>query len=127
MQLVKEATDAYNRGGIEAALEYYDPNVEFITASEGIDDRVYRGHDGMREHYSLWREHFDDFHLDRERILDVDDSRVLVLGHQRGRIKGSDQKLQHEIAFAGEIRDGKVERVRIYLSWDEALKAVGLE
>jgi hypothetical protein len=28
MQLVKEATEAYNRGGIEATLAYYDPNVE---------------------------------------------------------------------------------------------------
>jgi ketosteroid isomerase-like protein len=57
----------------------------------------------------------------------VDDNRVLVLGYQRGRIKGSDQKLQHEIAFAGEIREDKVARVRIYLSWEEGLKAVGLE
>jgi hypothetical protein len=37
------------------------------------------------------------------------------------------EKLQHEIAFPGEIREDKVARVRIYLSWEEGLKAVGLE
>jgi hypothetical protein len=31
------------------------------------------------------------------------------------------------MAFAGEIREGKVARVRLYLSWEEGLKAVGLE
>jgi ketosteroid isomerase-like protein len=127
VQLVKEAADAYNRGEVEAMLEYYDPNIEWVTPSGAIDDYVYKGHAGVKKLLSLWTEQFDNFHVDVARVLDLADDQVLVLGYQRGHIKGSDHELEQQMAYDGEVRDGKVTRVRVYLSWEDALKAVGLE
>ena len=127
VKLFHEAVAAYERGGADATLEYYDPNIEWITASEGIDDYVYRGHEGVRKLWSLWTEQFDNFRLDAERVLDLADDRVLVLGYQRGQIKGSDLELEEPLGVTIEVHEGKITRVRVDISWEEALKAVGLE
>jgi ketosteroid isomerase-like protein len=88
---------------------------------------LYRGHEGVRKLWSLWTEQFDNFRLDAERVVDLADDRVLVLGHQRGQIKRSDDELEQPVGVTIEVHEGKITRARVYMSWAEALKAVGLE
>ena len=127
VEVVRAAFAAYARGGAEATLAYYDPNIEWITASEAIDNYVYSGHEVVRKLWSLWTEQFDNFRLDAERVVDLADDRVLVLGYQRGQIKGSDDELEQPLGVTIEVHEGKITRVRVYMSWEEALKAVGME
>jgi ketosteroid isomerase-like protein len=127
VKLFHEAVAAYERGGVEATLEYYDPNIEWITSSEAIDDYAYRGHEGVRKLWSLWIEQFDNFRLDAERVVDLADDRILVLGYQRGKIKGSDHELEQPLGVTIEVHEDKITRALVYMSWEEALKAVGLE
>jgi ketosteroid isomerase-like protein len=64
--------------------------------------------------------------VEAERILDVDDERVLVLVHvtATGQESGVDVEMRdaHEIT----IRGGVVVRLKVYADRDEALEAVGL-
>jgi hypothetical protein len=69
----------------------------------------------------------DDFHVEMERVEDVDDDRVVVLLHQCGRIKGSDHTLRQPLGVATSFRAGTATRFQVYFSWKEAREAVGPE
>ena len=61
----------------------------------------------------------------RTRLRDLGDS-VLWLGHVKMRGGTSHVELDQEFAVHSLLSDGKVIRVQAFLSWREALEAVGL-
>ena len=126
VQVVRDAIAAFNRGGVEAALEYVDPTIEWIGPPDWLEQRIYSGHDGIRRLASVWTENFDDFRLDLEKAIDAGDH-VVALGCQRARIKGSDDRIEQPVGYDWEVRDGKGTRVQVYFSWEEALEAAGLK
>jgi hypothetical protein len=74
----------------------------------------------------VFGEQLDDFHVEIERVVDVDEDRVVVLLYQSGRIKGSGHTLREPLGVATEFRGGMATRFQLYFSWSEALQAVGL-
>ena len=125
VELVRKAIAAFNRGGVEEALDYFDPSVEWIGPPEWLEERLYEGHDGIRKVASLWTENFDDFQLELARVVDAGDHVVSLL-YQRGRIKGSGAPIEQPLGYDWEIRDGKSTRVHVYFSWEQTLEAAGL-
>jgi ketosteroid isomerase-like protein len=121
------AVTALDRDGIEGFLAYCDPNVEWITPPDWLEDRVFNGHEGVTRAISLFGEQLDGFRVDVERVVDVDEDRVVVLAYQRGRIKGTDHTLEGPLGIATKFRDGRATRFQVFFSWEEALKAAGLE
>jgi ketosteroid isomerase-like protein len=125
VEIVRDTIAAFNRGGVEAALEYLDPDIEWLGAPEWLEESLYKGHDGLRKLASYWTENFDGYRLELERVIDAGD-RVVALGYQRARIKGSDDPIEQPVGYDWELRDGKGTRVQVYFSWEEALEAAGL-
>lgn len=117
---------ALNRDGIEGFLAYCDPIVEWIAPPDWLEDRVFNGHEGVTRAVAVFGEQLDDFRVDIERVVDVDEDRVVVLLYQRGRIKGTGHTLEQPLGIATEFRDGEATRFQVYFSWAESLKAVGL-
>ena len=120
------AVAALNRDGVEGFLAYCDPDVEWITPPDWPEEPVFNGHDGVRQALARFDEQLDDFHVEMERIVDVDEARVVALLHQSGRIKGSSHTLREPLGVTIELRDGKATRLQIYFSWHEALAAAGV-
>ena len=50
LDLARVVIDAFNRGGIEATLDYADPEVEWWAPSGWMEESVYRGHEGFYGH-----------------------------------------------------------------------------
>jgi ketosteroid isomerase-like protein len=124
-EVVSDAIAAFNRAGPDGALDYFDPDVEWVGPPEWPEDHVYEGHDGLRRLASGWTESFDEFRLDLERTVDAG-NRVVALAYQRVRIKDSENRIEHRVGWACEMRGGKIARVQAYFSWEAALEAVGL-
>jgi ketosteroid isomerase-like protein len=120
------AIAALNRDGVDGFLAYCDPDVEWITPPDWPEEPMYKGHDGVRRAIALFGEQLDDFRVEMERVVDVDEDRVVVLLYQSGRIKGSGHTLREPLGVATEFRGGKATRFQVYFSWQEALQAVGL-
>jgi ketosteroid isomerase-like protein len=59
-------------------------------------------------------------------VIDTPD-RVVGLYHHRDRIKGSGDRVEHELGAVFYFRDGKIVRALTYLSWREALETARLE
>jgi ketosteroid isomerase-like protein len=126
VEISSEAIAALNRDGVDGFLAYCDPDVEWIAPPDWPEDPVFNGHDGVSRAIALFGEHLDDFQVEMEKVVDVDDDRVVVLLYQSGRIKGSGHTLREPLGVATEFRDGKATRFQLYFSWHEALNAVGL-
>jgi ketosteroid isomerase-like protein len=120
------AIAALNRDGVEGFLAYCDPDVEWIAPPDWPEDPVFNGHDGVRRAIALFGEQLDDFQVEMERVVDVDDDLVVVLCHQSGGIRGSAHRLTSPLGVVTEFRGGRATRFRLYYSWQEALEAVGL-
>jgi ketosteroid isomerase-like protein len=120
------AIHAFNEGGVESALEFFDPNLEWVAPPEWLEDRLYKGHDGLRRLAAYWTQLFDDYRLEPERWMDVGEDEVVLLLHQRGQIKGSGDPVDGPIGYMAQIRNGLVTRVNIYFSWEQTLEAAGL-
>jgi ketosteroid isomerase-like protein len=126
VEVVRRTLEAFNEGGVEAILADFDREVEWLGPPEWLEDRAYRGHDGLRKLAGVWVENFDEYRLDPERLIEAGD-RVVALVHQRGRIKGSTVPVVQQVGFLWTVRDGRTVHVEAYFSWEEALEAGGLD
>jgi ketosteroid isomerase-like protein len=130
VDIVRRGLEAWQRDDFEAWLSGIDPDVEWLTAVErglGRAGSVYRGHEGMRQFWNLWRTEVDDFWTEAKEIRDLGDDRVLYLGHIRFRGPASGIVVESQLANVKTLRDGKIVRSEDYLSHKEALEAAGLE
>jgi ketosteroid isomerase-like protein len=114
---------AYNRRDIDAAVESFDPEIEWVLPQiQWADSRV-----GVDEVKRFWRELdelYDELRLEPQESVDAGD-RVAVRLRFYGRGKGSgaelDTEMYHQVTT---FRDGTVVRIEYFASWAEALEAV---
>ena len=91
-----------------------------------MEQEVYNGHQGLRELNESWRQSFDEYGLDLERVIDLGGNRVLALLLQRGRIKAVGNPVEQAVGWIVEVLDGQLARVDVHFSWESALEAAGL-
>jgi len=125
VELIRAMFEVFNRGGVDAALPYFDEEVEWIAPPDWLYDPIYRGHEGLRRLASQWTAIFDDYQLLPQRFLPADDH-LVVLITQRGRMKPSGDLIEQPIGYNWHIRDGKTVRVKVHFSWEAALEEAGL-
>jgi ketosteroid isomerase-like protein len=127
VEIAKRMYDTFASGGIEAALPYFAPDVVAYPFPEWVEESEYRGHAGMHALVAVWTENFDEFEFHNHEYREVGDA-VLVLGETAGRIKGSGVPIRQPLgAVYSDFRDGKIGMTRNFLTWRQALDAVGLE
>jgi ketosteroid isomerase-like protein len=124
---LRHLIEAFEAGGTDAAIAQLDPEIAWVAPPEWLEERVYRGHDGVRELAGYWTQQFDQYRLDLKRLIDLDDGRGVALLHHGGRIRESGAPVQHEIGYIGEADAGKLTRVEVYFSWEATLEAAGLQ
>jgi ketosteroid isomerase-like protein len=71
VEVVRRTLEAFNREGVDAALAYFDPEIEWLGPPGWLEKHLYKGHDGIREIAALWRENFEEFHLDLEDAIEA--------------------------------------------------------
>ena len=122
VEAVRRAWEAFARHDNNAIFSLYDPEVEI---HDEFLDRVYRGSDGVREFFHEWLTVWDEHRWEVEDWIDAGDDVIAVL-RSRGRGKLSGVPVEQRESHVWTLRDGKLRRLRIYASKDEALKAVGV-
>jgi len=120
------AIEAFNEAGVEAALPYLHPEIEWVAPPEWLEDRLYEGHDGIRRLSAYWTQLFDEYTLVPDRVIEAGEGRVVILLQQQGRIRGSGDRVESPLGYLVETRDELVGRVEIYFSWEATLEAAGL-
>jgi ketosteroid isomerase-like protein len=125
VKVMRDALEAFNRDGVEAALRYFDPDIEWVGPPEWLEDHLYEGHDGLRRLASQWTQSIDEYHFNPERLIDTG-AEIVVLLSARGRIKGSATAVEQEVTWICQMKNGKAAHVQVYFSWAQGLEAAGL-
>jgi ketosteroid isomerase-like protein len=127
VEVVREAVEAFNRGDFDAALELMHPHIEWQTPNTFPDAATYRGREEVREFWQTWRATFRGFRLLLEECVPVGENYVLVNFRVSGEGTGSGVGVESPVVFQlGEVRDGQVIWVGMFLTESEALEAAGL-
>ena len=125
VNVIRRIVEAFNRGGVEAALPYFDSEIKWVGPPEWLEDHLYEGHAGLRRLAEQWTQNFDEYRLDPERFIDSE-AGVIALLLTGGRIKGSVDPIDQPVAWVCQLSGGKVAHVQVYFSWEEGLDAAGL-
>jgi ketosteroid isomerase-like protein len=86
----------------------------------------YRGHDGLEAGFEQFSEAFESWEIRPERALDLGD-RVLTLGSFRGKARASGVVWEQPFSQLVTLRRGVVARDRFFYSWEQGLRAAGLD
>jgi ketosteroid isomerase-like protein len=128
VEAIRRATDAYNRGDIDAVLAELDPEIEWhplLQVLLGGEATVYRGHEGVRELYRDLDDAFTELEADQSEFRDLGEQ-VVAIGHFQGRGRESGASTETAIVWLVEFKNGKAVRIREYLDPAEALEAAEL-
>lgn len=87
---------------------------------------VYRGRQQVNELWTSSLEAWREIRWDPEEIIDVGDTRVILVNHVVMRGRGSGVEVDATGVQLWTISDGNGQRVKLYQSKDDALEAVGL-
>jgi len=116
----------YNRRDFEAAVRFFDPEIEWVLPALQRSDSCH----GPEEIIRFWEgldETFDELRLDPQEFVDAGD-RVAVRLRYYGRGKGSGAELETEMYHqVTTFRDGTMVRIEYFTSWPLALEAAGIK
>jgi ketosteroid isomerase-like protein len=121
----RDFIEAYNRRDFDAAVESFDPEIEWVLPERQSSDSC-RGPDEVKRFWEGLDETFEELRLIPQEFLDAGEQVATRLRHY-GRGKGSgaeiDEELYHQVVT---FRAGRMVRIEYFASWPEALEAAGL-
>ena len=126
VEVVRNGIAAWNRRDAELWLTYAAPEIEWVPAGPAaVEQAIYSGYDEVARGLAGVWDTWEVFEFGESEVRDLGDS-VLWLGHVKMRGGTSHVELDQEFALHSLLSDGKFIRVQAFLSWREALEAVGL-
>ena len=125
VEVIRRSLEAFQQGGLDASLRFYDPEVTWEEAQDEPEAETYRGHDGIRALAQKWLVPFDDLRIEPEEFIDAGEA-VVMPYRFRGRERSSGTDITAPETWVFWLRDGKISEVREYRYKAEALEAVGL-
>lgn len=126
VDIVGSVFSALNRRDLETAFGFADPEIVVDATRRVFNPTTYTGFEGLRQMQADLEEVWEEFRFERSELIDAGD-RVVVIGHLRGKGKGSGAEVEQPIAGIWTVRDGRVVRIEIgYTDPSEALEVAGL-
>ena len=123
VERASEYIAAYNRRDFDAAVERFDPEIDWVLPAHQSADSC-RGTDGILRFWKGLDETFAELRLEPQEHVDAGDrvaTRLRYVGRGRGSGLEIDGELYHQVVtFRGET----IVRIEYFTSWDEALAAV---
>jgi SnoaL-like domain len=110
----------------EVLADKCSPELELRTLESGIGagvDATYHGVDGLVRYLQDWLEPFSEYHSEWLDFIDQGDF-VLVPNSNWGVGTGSGARVEIELAYACEVKDGLITRVLQYGTIDDAREAI---
>jgi ketosteroid isomerase-like protein len=126
VEVVRRATEAHRLHENRAALSLYDPDVEMEIPDFDGKVQIYRGISGIQRWYRDLLGALADFTVTVDEWIDGGSEVVAVL-RVTGRGRKSDAPFERREAHVWTVRNGRLWRLRVFQTRDEALKALGLE
>jgi ketosteroid isomerase-like protein len=128
VEVVQRMLASYSTGDPEEWLSYWAHDAVWTAVVFGAvegQERVYRGHAGLRQFWADALETFAEVRVDASAFRDAGD-RVVVLGELTGKGATSGAPFAAPLAWLFEVQDRKIVRGHDFLEQQQALEAAGL-
>jgi ketosteroid isomerase-like protein len=124
---MKRAVEHWRAGRIREIMEALDPEIESDISAHPLPDFPDRGkgRDALMRHNADYLAGWDDYEVTVEELIDGGDDVVLVM-HERTRMRGSEAILERDLPSVLTVRDGRCVRYRVFKTRAQALEAAGL-
>jgi ketosteroid isomerase-like protein len=123
-EVVRRYFRTFESGGVDAAAEFWDPDIEWRAVEGAADDvGVIRGHDALRRYYEDWMDTLADLRAEVEEVLFESGDRVAVVVRNSGRGRVSGAAVQGRYYLACVVREGRIVAGREYATQEQALAA----
>ncbi|MFI5121565.1 MAG: nuclear transport factor 2 family protein [Vicinamibacteria bacterium] len=122
VEIVRRMIETFNTGGIEAAVEFLDPEVEFHEPPEQPAPRVAHGACETREMFAAFDAAWEEHRSEPEEIRSLGGDDVLVLSIERFRGRDGIEVAQRAGTIVS-LRDGRLFRWRAFWDQETALAA----
>jgi uncharacterized protein len=123
---LRAAYAAFNRGDIDAAVQSFDPDVEWIEPTEFPGGGAYHGVDGAKRYLTQSRAGAAEVISEPERFIPSGD-RIVVFVYARVLPKGSGTWQEIRLADVYTFRDGRVTQMHAFADRQDALRWAGVE
>ena len=125
VEVVRRAIEAWNEGGPESAKRFWAEDFEWHDPPTLPDPRVVRGRDAAVAYLTDQRTVVGDLKVT---LIDVRDRGEAVVLRIETTLHGAESGVDvlGEFAQMVEVADGTLQRVRLFMTWEEALEAAGL-
>jgi ketosteroid isomerase-like protein len=122
---LRAAYAAFNRGDIDRAVRFLDPQVEWIEPTEFPGGGTYRGVEGAKQYLAQSRAGTAQVISEPERFISTKD-RIVVFVHAR--VLPKDKQTWQDIRLADvyTFQNGRATKMRAFASREDALRWAGV-
>ena len=128
VELVRQGFEHWRSGKLHEWIKTVDPDVEWDLSAHPLPDFPDRGsgRDALVSHLADYLTGWNDYEVTAGELIDGGDE-VILLVHERARMRASDATLDRDLPTVWTIRDGLSVRLRVFKTRAQALEAAGLE
>jgi ketosteroid isomerase-like protein len=127
VEIVRRQFEALGRGDVDAATEYWSPEIDWRAAEGAADDiGVMKGTQALRRYYEDWAEVFDELRAAVDEVIAEAPEYCAVAVRNSGRARGSSALVQGRYFVVCRVRDGRIASGREYETRGEAIEAMRL-
>jgi ketosteroid isomerase-like protein len=120
VEVVRRLFELYATGGMEAALEVMDEEIEIVIPPElSAEPDSYHGHDGARRYFAGFDGMLEDVRYEALELI-PEGEYVLVRARLGGRGVSSGLEVDLESVVAHTVQDGKITRIVPYTDLESA-------
>ena len=123
---VRRLADAFNARDVDAFITELDPTAEIEPLRAQLEDKRYRGEEGVREMFADFDEDWENLRIEIDALEEVGD-RVALLGRLLARGRASGVDLDVPIGFVWTLRDGRLVHGKTFSEQADALRAARLD
>jgi ketosteroid isomerase-like protein len=127
VDLVRRSFELFKDGRIAAWIETLDPEIEWDISTHPLPDfpNTGSGRDAFVGHMAAYLSGWNDYEVSIGELIGRDGD-VVVIQHERARMRGSEMILDRDLPVVVTVRDGRAGRFRVFKTRDQALEAAGL-
>ena len=124
VKVVRRGYEHFNGSG-EVDYSVLDPEVVYDLSRRTFDPLVFRGHEGVGEFLRLIREQWGSRRMEPQDLIDAGD-KVVAYVRLVGVGRRSGVETMANAAHVWTFREGKIVRLTVFQTMEEALEAIGL-
>jgi len=127
VEVVRDHIEAFRQDDAPGAFSFVDPHVVLDRSRiGGVGTETAYGHEAVAQAVRRYMGAFDEYRYQVERLTNLGSGAVLAVVTEEGRGKSSGVPVRQSFAALYTVIDGKIARITVFPSEEQALEAAGL-